>query len=555
MKQIMQTFCLGLAAVGLWTAPAPVALAQDAGDPAVVVSLGNLDSQLSDIKYIMQSSGQGGLYGLVEAQTSQMLGGVDRKRALGAMLWFNEESPEPKWLAFVPVSDLDGLLDTISQFVDIDDSGDNIEITTPDDETIYVRESGGYALVSDNEDMLGMAPSDPAEVLASVSPDFNVGARLFVQRIPEGLRQMVIDGIEEGYKEQMDNIGDEDLAELQKQNFDMQMAQIRSLINETEELTIGLNIDESAKSIHLDMQMVGQDGSELARQASNYASAKPTRFGAMLTDEATMSMGMTGTVAKEDAERMTDMFNQIRDMASKKMEEDEVPEADREIATRVLNDVLEVIRETVEAGTMDAGAMAMVNDDGANLVAGLHVVDPARLEKSVREVVEAARDKVDGKAEFNLDLETHDGVRLHEIVADVSEEEDFAKLLGSDKLRIYLGVGKDVLYVAAGNDPLASLKSTISDDGKSASSENVPMQWNLHLAPILAKVADMQDEEVPRKMAEELSKSGRDRLRFVMNTIDNGLDIKFEAEDGILKLIGVAAQNMGGMMGGPGADF
>jgi hypothetical protein len=555
VKQILQTCCLGLALVGLLTAPAQVVHAQDGGDPAVVVALGNLDSQMKDIKYLMNAAGQGGMYGIIEGQSSQMLAGLDRKRPMGAMLWFSEESPEPKWLAFIPVSDLDGVLDTISNFgVDFEENGDNIEIITPDDETIFVRESAGYALVTDDEEMLGMAPANPAETLASVSPEFNVGARLFVQRIPESLRQMVIDGIESGYREQMDNIGDEDLAELQKHNFEMQMAQIRSMVNETEELTVGLNIDESAKSIHLDMQMIGQDGSELARQASNYASAKPTRFGAMLTDEATMSMGMTGTVAKEDAERMTEMFNQIREMAGKKMEEDEVPEADREIATRVLNDVLEVIRETVEAGTMDAGAMAMVNDDGANLVAGLHVVDPARLEESVREVVEAARDKVDGKAEFNLDMATHDGVRLHEIVADVSEEEDFTKLLGSDKLRIYLGVGSDVLYLGVGNDPLPNLKTAISDDGKSSSSENFPMQWNMHLAPILAKVADMQDEEMPRKIAAELAKSGRDRIRFIMKTIDNGFDMKFEAEDGIIQAGAQAAQQMGGMMG-PGADF
>jgi hypothetical protein len=236
------------------------------------------------------------------------------------------------------------------------------------------------------------------------------------------------------------------------------------------------------------------------------------------------------------------------------MDEDNVPDADREIATRVLDDVLAVIKETVEAGTMDAGAMAMVNDDGANFVAGLHVVDPARLEKSVREVVEAARDKVDGKAEFNLDMGSHEGVNLHEIVADVSDEEEFAKLLGSDKMKIFLGVGKDVLYLAAGNDPLASLKSAISDDGKSPSAETAPIQWNMHLAPILAKVADMQDEEMPRRMAEELAKSGRDRIRFIMKTIDNGFDMRFEAEDGIIKMAAVAGQQMGGMMG-PGADF
>lgn len=550
MKQIFQWCAMGVVAAGLLLSPSRPVVAQSAGDPAVVISLAGLGEQLNDVKYVMDKAGQGAMFGMISAQANTFLNGFDRSKALGALLYFSEESPEPKWMALVPVKNMDDVLDTISQFAEVEENGDVTSITPQGSgETMYVRESGGYAVISDSEEMLESAPSNPGELLSSVSADFNLGAKVFVQRIPEGMREMALSAIEEGYQQQMDAIGDEALAELQSQNFEMQMKRMKSLINETEQLVMGFNIDETAKSVHFDMQMVGLDGSELSRQSDGYGSADPTRFGGFSDDAATMSMSFSGKIAEGDAAEAKQSLDAVLQMALSKMEEENLGDSEKELATHVVTDLIDVLKATMDEGSMDMGAMVLLDDKNANLVAAVQVADPGKVEKSVKDIVAAAEGKTDDRVQFNLDMGSHEGVKLHEIVVSVPDDKAQA-LLGSEEAKILLGIGNKAVYFAAGNDPMETLKKAIS--GGPGSSGKPPMQMNLRLASLMKKVADVEDEEIPRMIADKLAKSGRDQISFVMTAIKNGLEMKLEAQDGILELLGVAAQ-MG--MGGPGGDF
>ncbi len=551
MKLFQKTLMLGLVATGLLLAPARAVVAQSASQPAVVVAMASVGEQLNDVQYMMEKSGTGGLFGMVQAQSNQFLNGIDRSRQMGAMMFFSEGQAEPKVLGMIPVKNLDDVLDTISPFVEIEEDGNTYELTPQGSPTMLVRESNGYAFITDNADLFDMIPADPAAVLAGVSADFNVGLRVYVQRIPAEMREQALSAIEDGYREQMDQMGDEDLAELQGANFDMQMQKMRSLINETEELVAGLNIDKNSGSIHLDMQMIGQDGSELARQSENYAAAKPSRFGGFVKDDATFNMNFSGTVAPEDAEEGKKALDNLRSLAVKKLDEDNVSGDERQMLEGVLDDLIAVVKQTMDEGTMDMGAMATVGEVGNNLLAGMQVADPARVEKSVRELVAAAKDKTGGEVEFNLDMGSHDGVKLHEIVVDVANDPQATEMLGSDKARIYFGIGDKVIYFAAGNDPLDALKASISQ--KSSGTDLVPMQMNMRLAPIMAKVASMQNDDMSMKMADKLEQSGRDRIAFVMKTIKNGLDMRINIEDGVIEMLGVVAASQ--MGGGGRADF
>jgi hypothetical protein len=553
VKFVYQTVLLGLVATGLMLAPARPVIAQSAGQPAMVISMAGMGEQLNDVQYLMDKAGQGAMYGMVQGQANVFLNGLDRSRAMGALLFFSDDSPEPQVLGMVPVKNLDDVLDTIAGFAEVDENGDTFEITPRGGgETVLVREKGGYAFICDNADLFDMIPADPAEVLSAVSSDYNVGAKVFVQRIPEGLREMALSGIEEGYRESIDQMGDEDMAELQSQNFEMQMKKMRSLINETEELVAGLNIDKDGGNIHIDMQMIGQDGSELARQSESYNSGIASRFAGFAKTDAAINMNFSGTVNPEDAEEGKQQLDRLVDLANKKMDEENVGGSERELLNNVITDLISVLKKTMDEGKMDMGAMAMVDENNANLVAGMQVADPAKVEKSVRDLVAAAEGKTDGKATFNLDMGSHDGVNLHEIIVDVSNDEQAVNLFGGDEAKIYLGVGDKAIYFGAGNAPLDLLKSAISD--KTASNSPAPMQMNMHLAPIMRKVGAMQGQDMAIDMADKLASSGRDRIGFVMNGIKNGIDMRIEIEDGLLELIGMAAQM--GMGGGPGrADF
>ena len=136
-------------------------------------------------------------------------------------------------------------------------------------------------------------------------------------------------------------------------------------------------------------------------------------------------------------------------------------------------------------------------------------------------------------------------------VFDVPEEE--AKKMFGEKTTVYLGVGPDVVYIALGTEPLQLLEKAVSGGDSDKGGNGMLMTMNL--APILRKAAQMQDEPNMQAMADKLAETKRDQIRVQMSGIERGVSFSLEMQDGILELIGLAAQQMGGMMGGPGAEI
>ena len=81
------------------------------------------------------------------------------------------------------------------------------------------------------------------------------------------------------------------------------------------------------------------------------------------------------------------------------------------------------------------------------------------------------------------------------------------------------------------------------------------MQYNLYLAPIMKFAAGIDGEPAVENMAAELEANGKDRISMKSNQIDNGVTMRFEMQDGILALIKVGFESMGGGVPGGNNDF
>jgi hypothetical protein len=74
-----------------------------------------------------------------------------------------------------------------------------------------------------------------------------------------------------------------------------------------------------------------------------------------------------------------------------------------------------------------------------------------------------------------------------------------------------------------------------------------PMKISVALGPIAKFIAEAKlprtDREKAVKAAEALAKmSGKDHITLAVDSIDRGIQVRFEAEPDVLKLIGVMAQ-------------
>lgn len=557
MKIFSKTFLTGLMLAAVSLMPMTQAKAQSEAKPAIVISIAKISEQMDDIGFIADSSGFGQMSFLIKMQAEQFLKGIDDSKPSGILMYFEDGAQEPTMMGFVPISNMDDVLNTISEQAEIEEGDDYITIIPDDGTELLMKQMGDYAFISDREEMFDAAPSDPAATLGDLQENYNFGARVYAQRIPESLRDMALDMIEEGYAESMAEMG-EFPGDLQEKNFEMQMAAIKSFIYETEEIVVGFVADEDNGSLRLGFQVTGLEGSKMAQQSAAQNDIEETRFGGFLMEGAAFTANTCSVISEDDIEQYQDMLAQLREEAYGEMENEGMPAEQADIVRAIADDFFEVLEDTLKEGRVDLGAV-VTTEETIEFAMGFQVADARKLEDGVKELVKMVENEpqVRENVEFNLDAGSMNGVTLHEIIVQVpANEEEMVQVFG-EEMTIILGIGKKAVYMAGGaNDPKGLLERAMtgSPSESEAAGKSTAIQYNLFLSPILRMAAGIEGEEMMEEMADKLDETGRDRMRVTVEMIENGMKGQFEVQDGILEILGVAAQSMGGMMGG-GADF
>jgi nitrogen regulatory protein PII-like uncharacterized protein len=549
VKSLLQKACFSLVMLALAVMPLSRLAAQSAAEPAIVVSIATLEEQMNDLTYFAEAAGMKPMMMMAKAQLDGFTRGIDRTKPAGAMMFFDADSPMPKTVFFMPISKMDDVLDNLAQMVDLDEDAEPMRMSA-NGQDFYLQQSGSYAFISDQTELLKNLPSNPATLVGNLPEKFNIGARIFPKRVPQELRDMMMGLIEQGAQQGVE--GDGIGSELQQQNLEMQMAQMKSMINETEELELGFSIDKAKQNLHFDVQMVGDSGSTLAKGAEAYLSAKTSRFSGFLVDNSAVTANVRVNYSKEDIENATTQFKDLHEKCMAAIENNEdMSEDERQLAEKLAEQVFDVIEATVKSGQIDGGMCMVMDDSSANIAAGFQCVDASKLESVVKDLVAEAEKRAPGQFEVKLNAMKKFGANFHKFVVPVPDEE--AQKMFGEKATLYLGVGSDVVYIGLGTEPMELLEKAIS--GGDSDKAGNGMSMSMHLAPILRKAAQMQNEQNMQAMADKLAESKRDRVRVNMSGIERGVTFTLEIQDGILELIGLAAQQMGGMMGGPGADF
>ena len=542
-------FLSAIATVALCTTallPAPKVYSQSAPEPAVVVSLAPMGEQMNDIKYLVKASGFGNMNFLIQSQIKHFTAGIDRKRPSGAMLFFEEDDPQPKWLAFVAIEDVESLLDRIADFADVDEGDDYTTITPGDGQELLLKQVDDYLYVADNEEMFQMIPAAPQTVLGDLPTKYNFSARVFGQRIPEALRQKGIALIMEGYERQMEELGEE-----QDELLDTQMEQIKSFVNDTDEIMIGFNADKETGLLSSKMIIRGTPGSELAKRCNVMKDMPKTRFAGFINPEAAFNASVMAKIIEEDIESYNGMLDQLRDQAIGEIDDDgELSDEEITKLESITDDLIAVLKETIATGEMNGAAVMKMQKGSMNFASGFKISDPQKLEKSVKSLIEMAQEKADTVLDVKFNSGNYDDVTFHNVDVSIPDDEEEAQKVFGDSVQVIVGIGKETAYLAFGKDPLTTLTSSI-EQSKTAEQPKDPNQYNVYLSPILRFASGVTAEPALVEMAETLEESGKDRISVFSNVIENGIESRLEMQDGILALIsaGFKAAQAGAFQG------
>jgi hypothetical protein len=140
----------------------------------------------------------------------------------------------------------------------------------------------------------------------------------------------------------------------------------------------------------------------------------------------------------------------------------------------------------------------------------------------------------------------HKDVTFHTMQAPVPEDEEEARQLFGETLDLAVGIGQKAVYFAAGRDSLDAVKKVIDDSAANPNKPTAPMEMSVSLGQIMNAAKGFADEddkpqvEMIASMLENEA-NGRDHVRIVSQPIENGIRTRVEAEEGVLRAIGMAA--------------
>jgi len=541
VKHFVSSFaCVAVALVAVFSAKPSQA---EKLEPAVVVSVANVQEVLDDVLFLTKAAGQGDSGKLVALMAPGFTVGLDKSEPIGFYLTFDGQDPVP--VSFVPVTDLKKTLATYkAQIGEPRDVGDGVLELEGDSGTYYVKQKGKYAFVAQDKIYLTDLPESPAKLLGGLDKKYTIAASIHVQRIPKELRDMAINEIRSSYERTIENQAEED--ELQQKMAEAYMDSVSDLIEDSDEITFGWEIDEAKGTTFMDISMTALEGTKLARSAATMRDTKTDFFGFLSDDEA-MSMNLTGTMTKDDIEQLTTMLSQWRAGVLEEIENsDEIDTEDIQEAKRLIEEAFDVFQDTVDSGKMDAGSLVVLNGDDMTFLAGGYVANGKKLDRAFRDLVELAKkDPEFPKTKF--DVGKHGDVTFHSMTAPIPEDEEDARDVFGDSIDVIVGIGGESFYVAVGEDGQAKLKKAI-DRSKAAPGKKVlPMQMRVSVGDIIEYVERFDDSGFAEAALEELDNVGdNDHILISTEPVERGSKTRFEIQQGVLTLIGAGAAAVAG---------
>ena len=539
MKSVCKSLMMGLLLSIATLLPSQVR-AQNQPEPAIVISIANMDEQLKDVKYLLTASGFPELNFIAKAAIKGYADGVDFSRDAGVALYFKGEETTPAVSGFIPIEDLELLLDSVAGIAEVEENkDDSYTIVMPDESEIHVKEKGGYALFGTSPELLKSLPAEPAKMLGDNPTKYNLAFTVYPQHVPQQLRDLALDTIKDGSMQTLDQL-DEELQEAQKKNLESQMRQFEMILNESETFVIGMAADADNKKLYTDIEFIAQAGSELAKKSNSSKATQPSRFSGFLMPNAAMNFHVNGKMPEAEGATYSTLLAEGKKAVIEMMnEEGELSDAEFEKVEELVESVVDVLDKTLKKGVIDTGMAAVLEDSNANLVGGLTVADPAKLEAAIKDLVPMLKERIDSldspdvpAIEFNFDTETHEGIRFHEIKISIDDER--ARNLVGDAASIVIGFGNDSIYYGFGSGPMQTIKEGMAAKAKT----EFASEMNFRVAPFLQFLARAPDApEQLEIFAEQLTENGGDLVRAYSKHISNGSFVRFEMQDGILSLI------------------
>ena len=360
---VTRAFVTALTFAALWLpgTRSPRIAPEPASKPVAVIAVASYERMLADLAFMGGLTGTPDLDKQIEGTIdlftqNQGLAGFDRKRPFGLILTTDGVQFQP--LILLPVTDLKKLLEVLEPLLgEAVEAADGVLELNIFEQTIYVKEQGGYGCLATSPDALNELPAQPGTLLGGLGKS-EFAARLHIQNIPGPYRKMLIDQLRIGLQGDVEPHPGEKPAEFEarKKTVETQLEMLVKAVNDLEELTFGVALDTDNRQGHIDVQLAAVENSAAAK-LFRQLNGGPSQF-AGFVQESSASLNVTANVGQESTPQLVAGFKTIRDRVLQTFDNDaRLSDANtRRITKDVLRQFFDAIGATLETGRIDAAA-------------------------------------------------------------------------------------------------------------------------------------------------------------------------------------------------------
>ena len=501
-------------------------------------SYGDLKKQIA---WLGNQINNPGLAGMVESvlllgTQGKGLAGLDVKRPLGVVL--TTAGDDLSAHAFVPVKDVDKLLDSLQSITGpVDRSDDSRRITLPSGERLVVVEKNGWAILSLEGGDAGIA--DPAAIFAPLVADFSLGIEAFPSLLPKSLQKQLQTLLQQGAAAAAANG--------QSLDDDSLQAAVAGL-SQTESLTLGLAIDSEKNRVFLENRVMAVAGSQAAAAIAAAGNGVLTVATPAAADgkQPALYLHAVQPLTKESQTQALQVFDQALDQAR-----DQVlvnARADALVQTLAL-----VCREILAGMLASGGIDAVLAIDTSEtteenplpaLFAGTRVKEGTAIEKQLKQLL-ADKKNLPAGVSVAFDTDTVATARLHAVRLDLSASPVAEKL--GDSLEITLAIAPEYVFVLAGGDPKKRLAELLKTNGRKNATAKPVATVQLAMDRLLDYAAQL-GAGPQATLAAEAARVGTEGslVQLLIRPIERGLATRLSVDAGVLRAGAAMATQPGG---------
>lgn len=422
--------------------------------------------------------------------------GVDTTKPFGMYATLSAEITESPIVVLLPVANKDLFLNLLKQRAMLEvNEKDGVYSTTPEGSpfTVYFRFSKGYAWATINtpgniaEDKL----PKPEAVLEG-KPEHLVSVSLHVSRLPEEMRNLALGFVENALADAKDSPIPGEIKSLKPfvdSSIDEVAATVKSLLNETGDFSINLNVDSVSKEIAVELELTPVASTKLAKDILSISQNKSVVGGAIAGQKNAFSFVFSVTMAKALQKQFPTLVDDVLAEAKK-----QAPAEVLEIAQPLIDALLPTLKE----GQLDIGSTVVGpnKDQQYTSLTALKVKDGKKIERAVKDVVAKLDPNISALFELNaFKIGDHE---VHVVkVADMLPLEAQAVLGKSD---VMLAVRDDMLLITLGPDAKSVLKTALESKPADVGIMNMTVSMS-RFATLMADSADTPVEADALKKA------------------------------------------------------